>query len=97
MAMKPGESTHDPAVVERRQRAAEQRRSDAARYASESSAPKPKTPRTASKIVKDTFYGDATAHIGSTRDAEFRGQIDSIRRSTPSAAQDANWRGRGDG
>jgi hypothetical protein len=41
---------------------------------------------------------EATRHIGESRDAAFRGQIDAIKSSTPKTPQqDANWQGRGDG
>jgi hypothetical protein len=39
----------------------------------------------------------ATKHIGTSRTAEFRNQLDAIAKATPSAEQDADWNGRGDG
>lgn len=44
----------------------------------------------------DMFKG-AIEHVGPSRTEAFRGQLDAIAKATPSAQQDANWQGRGDG
>jgi hypothetical protein len=48
-------------------------------------------------MAMNDMLAGAIAHLGTSRTAEFRNQLKAIELATPSAQQDANWNGRGDG